>query len=140
MGSSQIWPCHVTQAKNLSFPYLKSYCSLNFNGSYKENNLKEGRICPPPPPPMWNASKNKETMTTFHFLSCRDIKITIMTSYFGIRDKGIFFFISQDFYPLRIPTKFQHHLTRFRKKKLKNLPLIMFLAKHSPPPPITWLP
>ena len=64
MGSSQIWPCHVTQAKNLSFPYLKSYCPLNFrkshqiswfccipNGSYKEDNLKEGRICPPPPPP-----------------------------------------------------------------------------------------
>ena len=22
--------CHVTQAKNLSFPYLKSYCPLNF--------------------------------------------------------------------------------------------------------------
>ena len=68
MVSSQIWPCHVTQAKNLSFPYLKSYCPLNFrkshqiswfccipNGSYKEDNLKEGRIClPPPPPPMWN--------------------------------------------------------------------------------------
>ena len=62
MGSSQIWPCHVTQAKNLSFPYLQSYCPLNFrksqqiswfccipNGSYKEDNLKEGRICPPPP-------------------------------------------------------------------------------------------
>ena len=63
MGSSQIWPCHVTQAKNLSFPYLKSYCPLNFrkshqiswfccipNGSYKEDNLKESRICTPPPP------------------------------------------------------------------------------------------
>ena len=61
MGSYQIWPCHVTQAENLSFPYLKSYCPLNFrkshqiswfcyipNGSYKEDNLKEGRICPPP--------------------------------------------------------------------------------------------
>ena len=60
MGSSQIWPCHVTHAKNVSFPYLKSYCPLNFrkshqiswfccipNGSYKEDNLKEGRICPP---------------------------------------------------------------------------------------------
>ena len=57
-----LWPCHVTQAKNLSFPYLKSYCPLDFrkshhiswfccipNGSYKEENLKEGRICPPPP-------------------------------------------------------------------------------------------
>ena len=64
MGSYQIWPCHVTQAKNLSFPYLKSYCSLNFgkshqiswfccipNGSYKKDNLKKGRICHPPPPP-----------------------------------------------------------------------------------------
>ena len=30
MGSYQIWPCHVTQAENLSFPYLKSYCPLNF--------------------------------------------------------------------------------------------------------------
>ena len=64
MGSYQIWPCHVTQDENLSFPYLRSYCPLNFrkshqiswfccipNGSYKEDNLKEGRICPPPPPP-----------------------------------------------------------------------------------------
>ena len=30
MGSYQIWPCHVTQAENLSFPYLKSSCPLNF--------------------------------------------------------------------------------------------------------------
>ena len=49
----------MTQAKNLSFPYSKSYCPLNFkkshqisgfccipNGSYKEDNLKEGRIPP----------------------------------------------------------------------------------------------
>ena len=63
MDSYQIWPCHVTQAENLSFPYLKSYFPLNCrkshqiscfccipNGSYKEDNLKEGRICPPPPP------------------------------------------------------------------------------------------
>ena len=62
MGSYQIWPYHVTQAQNLSFSYLKSYCPLNFrkshqipwfccipNGSYKEDNLKEGRICPSPP-------------------------------------------------------------------------------------------
>ena len=28
-GSYQIWPCHVTQAENLSFLYLKSYCPLN---------------------------------------------------------------------------------------------------------------
>ena len=60
MGSYQIWSCHVTQVKNLSFSYLKSYCPLNFrtghqilwfccipNGSYKEGNLKAGRICPP---------------------------------------------------------------------------------------------
>ena len=59
MGSYQTWSCHVTQAKNLSFPYLKSYCPLNFrksrqiswfcyipNRSYKEDNLKEGRISP----------------------------------------------------------------------------------------------
>ena len=64
MGSCQIWPCHVTQAKNLSFPYLKSYCPLNFrkihqiswyccipNGSYEEDNLKESKSVPPPPPP-----------------------------------------------------------------------------------------
>ena len=61
MGSYQIWPCHVTQVENLSFPYLKSYCPLNFRkshqiswfccipeGSYKEDKLKEGRIPPPP--------------------------------------------------------------------------------------------
>ena len=29
-----------------------------------------------------NLSKNKETMKTFHFFSCRDIKMTILTSYF----------------------------------------------------------
>ena len=64
MGSSQIWPCHVTQAENLSFPYLKSYCPLDFrkshqiswfcyipNGNYKEDNLKEPRERAPPPPP-----------------------------------------------------------------------------------------
>ena len=63
MDSYQIWPCHVTQAKNWSFLYLKSYCPLNFrkshqisgfccipNGNYKEDNLKEGRICSLPPP------------------------------------------------------------------------------------------
>ena len=57
MGSYQIWPCHVTQGKHLSFPYLKSYCPLNLrkshqiswfccipNGSYKKDDLKEGRI------------------------------------------------------------------------------------------------
>ena len=62
MGSYQILPYHVAQAENLSFSYLKSYCPLNFrkrhqiswfccipNGSYKEDNLKEGRIPPPPP-------------------------------------------------------------------------------------------
>ena len=58
----------MTQAKNLSFLYLilKSYCPLNFrkshqiswfcwccipDGSHKEDNLKEGRICQPPPSP-----------------------------------------------------------------------------------------
>ena len=51
-------------------------------------------------------------MKTFHFFSCRDIKMTIMTSYFRISDEAInFFLISQAFYPLYIPTKFQHHLT-----------------------------
>ena len=62
MGSYQIWPYHVTQAENLSFPYLKSCCLLNFrkshqvswfscipSRSYMEDNLKAGRICPPPP-------------------------------------------------------------------------------------------
>ena len=61
MGSYHIWPCHVTQAENLSFPYLNSYSPLDFrnshqiswsccipNGSYKEVNMKEGRICPLP--------------------------------------------------------------------------------------------
>ena len=53
-------PYHVTQDENLSFLYLKSYCPLSFrkihqiscipNLSYKEDNLKAGRICPPPPP------------------------------------------------------------------------------------------
>ena len=63
MGSYQLWPCHVTQAEDLSFSYLKSNCLLDFrksnqiswffcipNGSYKEDSLKEGRIpCAPMP-------------------------------------------------------------------------------------------
>ena len=64
MSSYQIWPYHVTQAQNLSFSYLKSYCPLNFmkthqiswfccipNESYEEDNLKVGRNSSPPPPP-----------------------------------------------------------------------------------------
>ena len=64
MGFFQIWSYHVTQGKDLSFLYLKSYSPLNSrkghqilwfccipNGSYKEDNLRAGRICPPPPPP-----------------------------------------------------------------------------------------
>ena len=78
MGSSQIWPCHVTQTKNLSFPYVKSYCPLNFrkshqiswfccipNGSYKEDNLKEGRIFPPPPPPSGIGLTGVVSVSTF---------------------------------------------------------------------------
>ena len=77
-------------------------------------------------------------MMTFHFLSCRDIKMTIMTSYFGITDDIIkIFLILQYFYPLHIPTKFQHHLTSSEKIFEKFASLIMFLAKHSP---INWLP
>ena len=77
MGSYQIWPCHVTQAKNLSFPYLKSYCPLNFwkshqiswfccipNGSYKDDNMMEGRICPP----MWNS------VNFLHCSECRRLE------------------------------------------------------------------
>ena len=59
---------HVTQGKNVSFLYSKSYSPLNFrkthrilwfccvpNGCYKEDNLRAGKISPPsPPPPMWN--------------------------------------------------------------------------------------
>ena len=69
MGSFQLWSYHVTHVKNLSFSYLESYSPLNLRkshqmswfccisiGSYKEDNLKEGRICPPPPP-MWNRVK-----------------------------------------------------------------------------------
>ena len=33
--------------------------------------------------------KNKEKMNTFHYFSCCDIKVTIMTSYFRIRDDVI---------------------------------------------------
>ena len=78
MGSYQIWPFHVTQTKSLLFPYLKSYCPLNFrkshqiswfycipNGSYKKDNLKEGRICPLPPPPIWNRVKHSTECYAF---------------------------------------------------------------------------
>ena len=84
-----------------------------------------------------NPSKNKQTMTTFHFLCCRDIKMTIMTSYVGTRDDVInFFLISQDFYPSHIPTKCQHHLTRFRKNFWK---ICLFDHVFSQALPINWL-
>ena len=40
-----------------------------------------------------NPSKNKETMKTFYFFSCYDIKMTIMTSCFRFRDDAIKFFL-----------------------------------------------
>ena len=81
MAFYEIWPCQVTQAKNMSFPYLKSYCPLNFkkshenlwfcctpNGSYKEDNLKEGKISMPPPPlPKWNRVKWKKEASLWRF-------------------------------------------------------------------------
>ena len=39
-----------------------------------------------------NPSKNKETMKTFHCFSFRNIKMTIMTSYYLIRNDVINFF------------------------------------------------
>ena len=76
-------------------------------------------------------------MKTFHFLGCRDIKMMIMTSYFRIRDDVIKFLkISQDFYPLCIPTKFQHDLLESEKNFEKFASLIMFLVKH---PSFSWL-
>ena len=35
MASYQIWPYHMTQAENLLFSYLKSYCTLNFRESHQ---------------------------------------------------------------------------------------------------------
>ena len=70
IGSYQLWPCHVTQAKNLSFPYLKSYCPLNFRkvtkfrGSaaslmevIKMTIWRRVESAPTPLPPMWNRVK-----------------------------------------------------------------------------------
>ena len=70
---------HVTQAENLSFPYLKSYCPLNFSKVTKVRGsaasltevishevmslISEGGKNlpppPPPPPPMWNMVKKQ---------------------------------------------------------------------------------
>ena len=56
-------------------------------------------------------------METFHFFSFPEIKMTIMTSYFRIKDDVISIFqIAEDFYSSYIPAKFQHHLTWIRKK------------------------
>ena len=41
---------------------------------------------------IFNLSKNKETKKTFHFFTCHDIKMMIMTSYIRIRD-GIINFL-----------------------------------------------
>ena len=35
IGSYKIWPYRETQAENLSFSYLKSYCPLNFRKSHQ---------------------------------------------------------------------------------------------------------
>ena len=72
-------------------------------------------------------------MKTFHFLSFRDIKMTIMTSFFRIRDDVIKFLkISQDFYPSYIPTKFSIIWLDSEKNFEKFASLIMFSVKHSP--------
>ena len=60
MGTYQIWSYHVTQGENLSFLCIEFHCPLNVrkcrqflllcfipngsNGSYEEDNLREGRI------------------------------------------------------------------------------------------------
>ena len=59
--SFQIWSYNVTEGKNLSFLYSKSYSPLNIrrshqilwfccipNRSYREDNLRTGRIYPLP--------------------------------------------------------------------------------------------
>ena len=50
MSSCQIWPCHVTQTKDLSFLYLKSYCPLNFRKRLQMWGFCEGGQNLPPPP------------------------------------------------------------------------------------------
>ena len=73
-------------------------------------------------------------METFHFLSCRNIKMTIMTSYIWIRDDVINFLkISQEFYPLCIPTKFQHDVTWIRKK-FRKICLFDHVCSQALPP------
>ena len=52
--------------------------------------------------------KNKETMMTFLFISFYDIKITIMTSYFGIRDEVIIFFFN---FTRFLPIAYSHQVS-----------------------------
>ena len=84
---------------------------------------------------LWlNPSKNKETMKTFHFVSCRGIRMTIMTLYFRIRDHAINFFLNLTRF---LPIVYSYQvstLSELNKKKIfgKLASLIMFSAKHSP--------
>ena len=79
-----------------------------------------------------NPSKSKETIKNFDFFSCHNIKITIIRSYFQIRD-DVIIKNSQDFYRSYIPTKFQHHLSHLNGEKFwKTCLFDHVLAKHSP--------
>ena len=77
-------------------------------------------------------------MKTFHFLSCHDIKMTIMTSYFRINDDVIkFIFNFTRFLPIIYSYQVSASSDLNQKQFEKFTFLIMFLAKHSP---INWLP
>ena len=72
-------------------------------------------------------------MTTFHFLSCHDIKMKIMTSYFGIKDDVSNFFKFHKISICRICLP-SFSIIWLDSEKIfeKFASLIMFLAKHSP--------
>ena len=70
-------------------------------------------------------SKTKKPMKTFHFLTCCDIKMKIVTSYFRIRDDVIKIILNFTRFP---PIAYSYQVSASsdlnQKKILKNLPLL----------------
>ena len=91
MTSHQIWPYHVTQAKNFSFSYFKSYGPLNFrkshqmlwfccsipNGSYKEDNLRRVES----PPPKWDRVKKVDFKKTRYWTFLKTCHFSLRKPY-----------------------------------------------------------
>ena len=65
------------------------FLRLRTDTAFLSQELKSEALNYPLHQMLASSIQNKATMKTFHLLSCCDIKMTIMTSYFRIRDDVI---------------------------------------------------